>query len=76
MGRLEQVIAEVFGGDADGTGEDTAFSEYLGWDSLRHVQLVVALQARYGIDLTADEIRGVTSVRAARAMLARRGLDD
>jgi hypothetical protein len=38
------------------------------------VQLVVALQTQFDVDLTSEEIARITSKRAARAVLAERGI--
>lgn len=41
------------------------------WDSLSHMELVVALEQAYGVCLSGDDIVDMTSVAAIRAVLAR-----
>jgi acyl carrier protein len=74
MSTLDQLFADVFE-DLETVGEDTPFTQYEGWDSLKHVELVSGIERRFDLDLSADEIREITSRRAARAVLAGKGVD-
>jgi acyl carrier protein len=74
MSTLDQLFADVFE-DLETVGEDTPFTQYEGWDSLKHVELVSGIERRFDLDLSADEIRQITSRRAARAILAGKGVD-
>jgi acyl carrier protein len=74
MNRLDTVIAQVFSEEDECFDEETPFAEGATWDSLKHVQLVVALQTQFGVDLTSEEIARITSKRAARAVLGERGI--
>jgi acyl carrier protein len=71
---LDQVLLEVFDDDAAAIGEDTVFTDVTGWDSLKHVALVVAIETRFDVDLDAAEIARLTSKRATRDVLVARGL--
>ena len=48
------------------------FDDIPGWDSVGHMNLVTELEARFGISLDMDEIVGLDSVGAARAIIARK----
>jgi acyl carrier protein len=74
MDRIDQLLSEVFADDFDGIDEATAFKECAAFDSLKYVELVVAVESRFGVDLTADEIGRLTSKGALRQLLAARGL--
>lgn len=60
-------------------GADTASLEYghtQGWDSIAHMQLVVAIETAFGIMLDTDEVVGMSSYVVARQILANgHGLD-
>ena len=75
MSRLDQLIVELFDEDFVALGDETPFARCEGWDSLKHVELIVAIESRFGVDLTAEEIRRLTSRVAAREILAARCID-
>jgi acyl carrier protein len=71
---LTQLVAEVLEDEGAALGEDAAFAECAMWDSLKHVELVVGIERRFAIDLSPGEIAQLTCKRAARAILAARGV--
>jgi acyl carrier protein len=73
MNALDQLVAIVLEDD-DVYPEDAPFIDHLDWDSLRHVQLIVAMQSQFGVDLSPDEVARITSKAAARTVLAGRGI--
>ena len=42
------------------------------WDSLRHLQIVLALEEAFGLQLSADEIEAMHSVRVIAAIIQER----
>lgn len=70
---LHDLMIELFADEADQLTDDTPFRECEGWDSLKHVQLVVGIQSRFEVDLTAEEIARLTSKRRVRDVLRARG---
>jgi acyl carrier protein len=75
MAKLDQLVSDLFDDD-DAVADDTLFADLAGWDSLKHVELIVGLEAKFGIELTAAEIERLTSKRAAREILAERHVAD
>ena len=71
---LVEVVSEVLEVDradvTDQAGPDTIGT----WTSLRHLQLVAALEEVYGLSFTYREIQGVRSVGALRQVLRARGV--
>ncbi|MGO9114290.1 MAG: acyl carrier protein [Thermoguttaceae bacterium] len=49
-----------------------SFEEVPGWDSIGHMNLVTELESRFGISFDMDEIVGLDSVGAVRAIVARK----
>ena len=44
------------------------------WDSLKHMELIVAIEQEYGISLTADEIVSMVNVGAIKGVLKNKGV--
>ena len=51
--------------------DESTMNSIAQWDSLKHMELIVALERQYHVELTGDEIAEMTSVAAIRAALAR-----
>ncbi len=49
-----------------------SFDDIPGWDSVGHMNLITELESRFGIGLDMDEIVGLDSVGAVRAIVARK----
>ena len=49
-----------------------SFDDIPGWDSVGHMNLVTELESHFGISLDMDEIVGLDSVGAVRAIVARK----
>lgn len=71
--KLRKMIAEVLGMDENLIDSEIAAENEPRWDSLRHMNLIFALEDAYGIRFSDDEIPELTSVRAIENALARRG---
>ena len=74
MAKLDQFVRDLFGDESTPIGDDTAFSSLPGWDSLKHVELVVGIETHFNVDLTAVEIAELKSKAAVRSVLVRRGV--
>lgn len=66
-------MIELFADEAEQLTDDTPFRACESWDSLKHVQLVVGIQSRFDVDLSAEEIARLTSKRRIREVLQARG---
>lgn len=67
--RLRAVFASVFGIDAARLSNDDSYETIPEWDSVNHINLVLALEAEFGIQLDPGEIAELTSVAVIRARL-------
>jgi acyl carrier protein len=59
---LLTVIREMFGDDTLAIGRDTTAAEIPGWDSVAHVELMIAVEERFGIRFTTGEAAGMHNV--------------
>ncbi len=53
-------IAEIL--DVDAVAEDDQLSDFPEWDSLSVLSVIAMLDARYGVNVTALELKGVRTV--------------
>ena len=60
--RLAKTLSEVFGVSEDKINLSLSKDNQENWDSLKQMDLVLSLEREYGIQLTFDEIRKMTSV--------------
>lgn len=72
---IVEVLSGVFARPVDQFGEDTGPSVVPGWDSARHVELVVALEDRFGCMFEPDEVAELTSLRRIEEILRRHGCE-
>lgn len=70
---LQRTIAEALGVGVDSITPETGMSNEPRWDSLRHMQVIFALEDVFGVRFRDDEIAKLTSVAAIVAALAERG---
>jgi citrate synthase len=65
-------MAEVFKLPADRVTDGLSFGDVSEWDSLGHMDLLMSLEARYGIPLDEDLIARLVSLDAICAYLEER----
>ncbi|SEC38201.1 acyl carrier protein [Streptomyces sp. 3213] len=68
--QLSGLIAEVLGVSVATLAEDSGPGVHEAWTSLKHVEVVVALEEHYGVALSSREIKGITSIAGLRRLLA------
>jgi acyl carrier protein len=54
-GRLKQVMADVFHIPSDSVSEDTSVDTVEKWDSLTHLNLILALEQAFGVSFSEEE---------------------
>lgn len=67
------VFTQIFGRGPEHFGDETTPGTVEGWDSVRHVELVVALEERFGCMFDPDEVPDLTSLRAIEDIVKRHG---
>ncbi|SFU57226.1 acyl carrier protein [Methylobacterium sp. 174MFSha1.1] len=71
LAALAPLFEEVFGEPVPLTPELTA-EDVEGWDSTRMIELVIAVEAHFGIKLTTREVDGLSRVGDLAALVARK----
>lgn len=72
-GKLKQVMADVFGVPPSRIDDGSSVESLAEWDSLRHMNLIFAIEDAYGIRFEDDEVACLTSVALIeRALAAKR----
>lgn len=66
----EQLVSEVLGVSAARITPDLQFAAVPEWDSLNHVNLMLALEERLGTEIDAEQMIELTSVQAIRDYIA------
>lgn len=70
---LEAVVAEALRISPSEVTDKLAFNEIPQWDSLAHVELMVALEAAYGVPIDEDRMLELVNVGAIREFLRGNG---
>jgi acyl carrier protein len=67
-------MAAVLGVPAEALSDDTSPETVPDWDSMGHLNLVMALESEFGISLSAEEALEMRNVAAIRRLLQARGV--
>jgi acyl carrier protein len=70
--KLRKIISEVLAVAEDDIDSSTSTETQPKWDSLRHMNLILAIEDDFGVRFTDDEIPFLTSVSAIERSLAAR----
>ena len=71
-GKVTGLLAEVLQIPPAGINDDLEMKDLDVWDSLKHMELVVALEQAFDIQFTFDEIVAMRSVREIKRVLSER----
>ena len=66
---LRSLMAEIFHMEAGNIAPDAQLGELPQWDSMAHMDLMVALEARFAVEITAESIGQLTDLPAVLAHL-------
>jgi acyl carrier protein len=72
---LFEVVAKVLKQPVVNVTEATSQKTVGAWDSMRHIELVLALEDEYGVVFPPAEVSTMTSVAAIRKLLLQKGVD-
>ena len=74
MSRLVGVFQQVFGNDTLSLSPSTTAQDVEGWDSLMHINLIVAVEREFKVRFTTREITALQNVGDLLGVIARKNL--
>jgi acyl carrier protein len=72
--KVENLLSEVLQVPASAITDDLTMKNVDAWDSLKHMELIVALEQSFDIQLSFDEIVAMQSVSEIKRVLRERGV--
>jgi acyl carrier protein len=69
---LSRVLADVFGVDPADIRPDSAPESIEDWDSVQHLNMIIALEQAFDVRFTPEEIEDALTVRAIAGILERK----
>jgi acyl carrier protein len=76
MKRPQDVLAGILMCDVESLPpSSTLLTEMDGWDSLKHVMLVVGLEANFAVSLSAEEIKSMVTLADIERVLKVKGVN-
>ena len=69
----EAVVAKVFGVPLDSVHDDVSNTSLAEWDSVAHMELILELEAAYGVSVSPQDALDMTDVGAIKRVLSRYG---
>jgi len=70
LDRVRRLVSDVFGAPLETVNEDSSPDTVANWDSLQQLNLVLALEQEFGLQLDPEEIEALTDVRSIVAIVA------
>ena len=74
MMRLEELFASVLQEPAATLSDGASPVTHRSWDSLRHIELVMAAEAAYGIRFETAEVTTIRTLGCMRELLQQKGI--
>ena len=72
-GQIQAVVAEALQLPANQITPEMTFGDLPEWDSMGHMEVMMALELNYNIEINADTIAALTSVPAIQSYLTDNG---
>jgi acyl carrier protein len=75
MERVKELVANILAADSESLPPvATPLRDIEGWDSLKHVQLVVGLESGFRVKLSADDIKQMVTMADIGRILQEKGV--
>lgn len=72
---LKQVMADVFGVGIDTINESSSVDTVPSWDSLKHLNLVLALEGKFNVTFSEEQTIEILSYPLIKVVLKELGVD-
>ena len=74
--KMREIISEQLNCEAESIQPETSFKEDLGADSLELLELVMALEDEYSVEIPSEELQELTTVGAVIDYLKKIGVEE
>ena len=72
--KLKRVLANIFNIDIEGIDDTTSVDTVSQWDSLKHLNLVLALEQEFNITLSTEQTVEILNYPLIKAVLSEHGI--
>jgi acyl carrier protein len=69
LDRVRQVASDIFAVPVESIGADSSMDTIEAWDSMQHLNLVLALEEKFDVHFSPEEMDGMRSLGTIAAML-------
>jgi acyl carrier protein len=69
MSQIREIAGDIFGVDQVVITEKSSTESLPGWDSLQHINFILALEDKFKVSFSPEEIEAVRSIRDAARIL-------
>jgi acyl carrier protein len=73
LDRIYQLVSDVFGVPVGAITTDSSSDTIETWDSLSHINLILAIESEFGISLSPEEAMDMLTVGLIQTILSERG---
>jgi acyl carrier protein len=73
--KIKSIMSAVFEIDKDVIGDDATTGSLENWDSINHMNLVLAIEEEFSIVFDDEEIVQITSLKSIENTLAKKGIE-
>jgi acyl carrier protein len=73
--KIETLMADLFDMKNEDIMDSLAMANTDGWDSLKHMELIVSIEQSFGIELAFEEIIAMQTLKDIKKILKEKGVD-
>ena len=73
--KLEKIVAQVLAVDVSELSDDSNARNTRNWDSMRHIELLLAVETAFGVRFTMPEITSMQKLGDMRSLLGDKGAE-
>lgn len=74
MDKLNPLLAAIFKVNEDELINELTMDDVALWDSLKHMELITTIEDKMGIELSADDIMSMTSIKTIRDIVSQKSI--
>ena len=71
MDKISEIIIEILKVSEEDTHQNLGMDDVSNWDSLTHMNLIVAIEVEFGIEISGDDIAEMTSFESIKKIVAK-----